>query len=91
MNITIGQLAKFDRFPYSRGRMKQEGYNRVEYALDLLQPNGIKHRDIKTPSGGQRQHAYVAVTIAQDTGYILLNEPLDNLDMKHSVQVMQTL
>lgn len=42
-------------------------------------------------SGGQRQRAYIAMTIAQNTEYILLDEPLNNLDMKHSVQIMQTL
>ena len=71
--------------------MKQEDYDKVEYALDLLQLNEIKHRNIKTLSGGQRQRAYIAMTIAQDTDYILLDEPLNNLDMKHSVQIMQTL
>ena len=91
MNITIEQLVTFGRFPYSKGRMKQEDYDKVEYALDLLQLNEIKHRNIKTLSGGQRQRAYIAMTIAQDTDYILLDEPLNNLDMKHSVQIMQTL
>ena len=51
----------------------------------------IRHRYLKTLSGGQRQRAYVAMTIAQDTEYILLDEPLNNLDMKHSVQIMKTL
>ncbi|MBR9359306.1 iron ABC transporter ATP-binding protein, partial [Staphylococcus aureus] len=37
------------------------------------------------------QRAYIAMTIAQDTEYILLDEPLNNLDMKHAVQIMQTL
>lgn len=91
MNITIEQLVKFGRFPYSKGRMKKEDYDKVEYALDLLQLNEIKHRNIKTLSGGQQQRAYIAMTIAQDTDYILLDEPLNNLDMKHSVQIMQTL
>ena len=91
MNITIEQLVKFGRFPNSTGRMKQEDYDKVEYALDLLQLNEIKHRNIKTLSGGHRQRAYIAMTIAQDTDYILLDEPLNNLDMKHSVQIMQTL
>ncbi|MDU6393142.1 MAG: ATP-binding cassette domain-containing protein [Staphylococcus epidermidis] len=59
MNITIEQLVKFGRFPYSKGRMKQEDYDKVEYALDLLQLNEIKHRNIKTLSGGQRQRAYL--------------------------------
>ncbi len=42
-------------------------------------------------SGGQRQRAYIAMIMAQDTEYILLDEPLNNLDMKHSVQIMKVL
>ena len=42
-------------------------------------------------SGGQRQRAYIAMVIAQNTEYILLDEPLNNLDMKHSVQIMKVL
>lgn len=91
MNITVEQLVNFGRFPYSKGRMKKEDYEQVEYALDLLQLQSNRHRNIKTLSGGQRQRAYIAMTIAQDTDYILLDEPLNNLDMKHSVQIMQTL
>src|SRR5690606_19401759 len=40
---------------------------------------------------GQKQRAFIAMVIAQDTDYILLDEPLNNLDMKHSVQIMKTL
>ena len=90
MNITVEQLVNFGRFPYSKGRMKKEDYDKVDYALDLLQLKEIRNRNIKTLSGGQRQRAYI-MTIAQDTDYILLDEPLNNLDMKHSVQIMQTL
>ena len=49
----------------------------------------IRHQYIDNLSGGQRQRAYIAMTLAQDTDYILLDEPLNNLDMKHSVQIMQ--
>ena len=51
----------------------------------------IRHQYIDNLSGGQRQRAYIAMTLAQDTDYILLDEPLNNLDMKHSVQIMQVL
>ena len=51
----------------------------------------ILHQYIDNLSGGQRQRAYIAMTLAQDTDYILLDEPLNNLDMKHSVQIMQVL
>lgn len=42
-------------------------------------------------SGGQNQRAFIAMVIAQNTEYILLDEPLNNLDMKHSVQIMKVL
>ena len=80
MNITVEQLVNFGRFPYSKGRMKKEDHEKVAYAIDLLHLREIKDRNIKTLSGGQRQRAY-----------ILLDEPLNNLDMKHSVQIMQIL
>ena len=83
MNITVEQLVNFGRFPYSKGRMKKEDHEKVAYAIDLLHLREIKDRNIKTLSGGQRQRAYIAMTIAQDTEYILLDEPLNNLDMKH--------
>ena len=51
----------------------------------------IREQYIENLSGGQRQRAYIAMTLAQDTDYILLDEPLNNLDMKHSVQIMQVL
>ena len=91
MNITVEQLVNFGRFPYSKGRMKKEDHEKGAYAIDLLHLREIKDRNIKTLSGGQRQRAYIAMTIAQDTEYILLDEPLNNLDMKHSVQIMQIL
>ncbi|MBO1198780.1 ATP-binding cassette domain-containing protein [Staphylococcus simiae] len=91
MNITVEQLVRFGRFPYSKGRLTKEDHEAVNQALDILQLHDIKDRNIKTLSGGQRQRAYIAMTIAQDTEYILLDEPLNNLDMKHAVQIMQTL
>src|SRR3712207_7946696 len=42
-------------------------------------------------SGGQRQRAFVAMVLCQDTEYVLLDEPLNNLDMKHAVAMMRRL
>lgn len=42
-------------------------------------------------SGGQRQRAYIAMVLCQDTDYLLLDEPLNNLDMKHAVGIMKLL
>ena len=51
----------------------------------------MQHKYLDQLSGGQQQRAYIAMVIAQDTEYILLDEPLNNLDMKHSVQIMKVL
>lgn len=51
----------------------------------------MQHNYLDELSGGQRQRAFIAMVIAQDTDYILLDEPLNNLDMKHSVQIMKIL
>ncbi len=51
----------------------------------------LQHNYLDELSGGQRQRAFIAMVIAQDTDYILLDEPLNNLDMKHSVQIMKIL
>ena len=64
---------------------------KVEKIAKILQLEALLDRKPAQLSGGQRQRAYIAMTIAQDTEYILLDEPLNNLDMKHSVQIMQTL
>ncbi|MET1115447.1 MAG: ATP-binding cassette domain-containing protein, partial [Comamonas sp.] len=42
-------------------------------------------------SGGQRQRAYIAMVLCQDTPYMLLDEPLNNLDMAHAVAMMKLL
>src|SRR5690606_32945041 len=51
----------------------------------------IQDSYIEELSGGQRQRAFIAMVVAQDTEYVLLDEPLNNLDMKHSVQIMKVL
>ena len=51
----------------------------------------LESRYLDELSGGQRQRAYVAMVLAQDTEYVLLDEPLNNLDMRHSVQMMGRL
>ncbi len=55
MNITVEQLVNFGRFPYSKGRLTKEDHDIVNDALDLLQLQDIRNRNIKSLSGGQRQ------------------------------------
>lgn len=89
--LTIRQLVGFGRFPYSKGRLTTDDEEIISQAIDFLELAELEDRFIDELSGGQRQRAYVAMVLAQDTDYVLLDEPLNNLDMKHSVQMMQHL
>ena len=91
LRLTIEDLVSFGRFPYSKGNLTQTDRSFIDNAIAYMDLDDIRHQYIDNLSGGQRQRAYIAMTLAQDTDYILLDEPLNNLDMKHSVQIMQVL
>ncbi|MGO1513859.1 iron ABC transporter ATP-binding protein [Agrococcus casei] len=89
--LTVRQLVGFGRFPHTKGRLKPEDEEHVSRAIDFVDMHGLEHRYLDELSGGQRQRAYVAMVLAQDTEYLLLDEPLNNLDLRHSVQMMKHL
>ena len=91
VRLTIRELVSFGRFPYSKGNLKQEDEQKVDEAIEYMNLADMQHNYLDELSGGQRQRAFIAMVIAQDTDYILLDEPLNNLDMKHSVQIMKIL
>ncbi|MDZ8202033.1 ATP-binding cassette domain-containing protein [Microbacterium sp. SSW1-59] len=89
--LTVRQLVSFGRYPYSGGRLTQHDEDKISEAVDFLDLTDLEQRFLDELSGGQRQRAYVAMVLAQDTDYLLLDEPLNNLDAQHSVQMMQLL
>ncbi|WP_102693680.1 iron ABC transporter ATP-binding protein [Rummeliibacillus pycnus] len=91
VRLTIRELVSFGRFPYSHGHLNEEDHKKVDEAIHYMNLEDIQHDYLDELSGGQRQRAFIAMVIAQDTEYILLDEPLNNLDMKHSVQIMKIL
>lgn len=91
IKLTVYELVSFGRFPYSKGNLTAEDKKYIDDAINYMDLNEFKDRYLDELSGGQRQRAYIAMVIAQNTKYILLDEPLNNLDMKNSVQMMKTL
>lgn len=89
--LTVRQLVGFGRYPYSAGRLTQEDEDKISETIDFLNMTDLEQRFLDQLSGGQRQRAYVAMVLAQDTDYLLLDEPLNNLDAQHSVQMMTQL
>ncbi|WP_068783937.1 iron ABC transporter ATP-binding protein [Paenibacillus phocaensis] len=91
LRLTVRDLVNFGRFPYSQGRLTKEDETYVDEALRYMHLESMQHKFLDELSGGQKQRAFIAMVVAQNTEYVLLDEPLNNLDMNHSVQIMKVL
>ncbi len=91
VRLTVRELVSFGRYPYSKGRLTPEDEQFIEQAIDYMNLAEMQDKYLDELSGGQKQRAFIAMVIAQDTDYVILDEPLNNLDMKHSVQIMKIL
>ncbi|MGO4988409.1 iron ABC transporter ATP-binding protein [Gallicola sp. Sow4_E12] len=89
MKLTVKELVTFGRFPYSGSRITKEDDEIIQQAISYMELEEFQDRFIDELSGGQRQRAYIAMVIAQDTDYILLDEPTNNLDIYHSTNMMK--
>lgn len=89
--ISVRELLMFGRYPHHQGRITLEDENIIEIALQRFDLERISHRYLSELSGGQRQRALIAMIFCQQTKYILLDEPLNNLDMFHARELMRLL
>ena len=91
MKLTVRELVAFGRFPYSGNRLTVEDNEMIDKAIAYMELQEFEDRFIDELSGGQRQRAYIAMVIAQDTEYVLLDEPTNNLDIYHASNLMRTV
>ena len=91
IRITVQDLVEFGRFPHCKGRLGKVDREKVAKALEYMNLTDLADSYLGEISGGQRQRAFIAMVLAQDTPYIFLDEPLNNLDIKYSVEMMKIL
>jgi len=91
LRLTVAELVAFGRFPHSRGRPTAQDREKIAEAIGYVDLAGLADQPIDEMSGGQRQRAFIAMVLAQDPACLLLDEPLNNLDMKHAAATMRLL
>jgi len=91
MKLTVRELVTFGRFPYSGNHITGEDREIIDQAIGYMELTDMQDQFIDELSGGQRQRAYIAMVIAQDTEYVLLDEPTNNLDIYHATNMMKTV
>ena len=92
-DMTVEQMVLHGRFPYLSYPRRYSSHDR-EVAIKAMEIVGVAefaHKPLYSLSGGMRQNAYIAMALAQDTDYILLDEPTTYLDIAHQLELMRLL
>ena len=89
MRITVRELVAFGRFPHSGSHLSAKDHEIVEEAIGWMELGDLADRFLDEISGGQRQRAFIAMVLAQDTEYVFLDEPTNNLDIYHATGMMK--
>ena len=92
-DMTVEQMVLHGRFPYLSYPRRYSTYDRevARKAMEAVGIDELAHKPLYTLSGGMRQNAYIAMALAQDTDYILLDEPTTYLDISHQIELMKLL
>ena len=93
VNMSVGTLAahgRFARMSFSKV-MGEKDREAVRHALEMAGLWEERHRSVAELSGGERQRAYLAMVLAQETEYLLLDEPAASLDIAHQIEIMELL
>lgn len=91
--LSVRELVNFGRHPYQGllGRRSAEDKKMVDWALEKTELTELAERSLDALSGGQRQRAWIAMALAQNTEYLLLDEPTTYLDIAHQLEVLELL
>lgn len=91
--ITVRALAAHGRFPHlgMARKLTKEDRAAIDRALTMTGMADCADRELRTLSGGQRQKAYIAMLIAQQSQHLLLDEPTTHLDILHQLELMDIL
>lgn len=89
-DITVERMVLHGRFPYLSypRRYRREDFQIARRAMETVGIEDLAGRYLGTLSGGQRQNVYIAMTLAQDTPLVLMDEPTTYLDIANQMQTL---
>lgn len=92
-DFSVQDIVLMGRTPHI-SRFSSESEKDMEIAMKAMKATNtweLRNKSINTLSGGERQRVVVARAIAQETGIILLDEPISHLDIHHQIEIMDQL
>lgn len=93
IDFTVYDVVAMGREPYRRrfAPLNHEDQDKIQEAMEFTNCLHLKDKSIQYLSGGERQRVMIARTIAQDTPWIILDEPVSSLDIRQQYDVMLVL
>ena len=82
--ITVEKLVEMGRNPYTDigKRLSEKDAEQIEKAIESAGIQNIRHKKLTEISGGERQKAYIAMVLSQNTRMIALDEPTTYMDVQ---------
>ncbi|MBN2851789.1 MAG: ABC transporter ATP-binding protein [Clostridia bacterium] len=92
-DFAVKDIVAMGRNPYiSRfASLSDTDISHIHDALEKTSMTELKDKSINELSGGEKQRAFIARALAQDTEIILLDEPVSMLDINHQIEIMDTV
>lgn len=92
-NFTVREVVAFGRYPYSNifGKLSSSDYEMVDKAIDMVGIEKLAAANFNAISDGEKQKAMIAKSLAQDTPYIIMDEPMAFLDYKSRIELFDLL
>ena len=94
LNITVQELISLGRSPYKNFwdfNSNDEDLKIIDEAIQIMDLKELKNKFLNELSGGQSQRAFLAMTIAQNTNILLLDEPTTFLDINYQIKFLESL
>lgn len=91
--VNVHELVSMGRAPYHKTGWvnTDEDLEKINWAIEYMQLGSMVHRPVEKLSGGEKQRAWIAMVLAQDTPIILMDEPTTYMDLKHQYELLKML
>lgn len=92
-DISIRKIVSYGRLPFRNyyQKLSEEDDKIIDWALKITNLSDYEHCMLDKLSGGQQQRVWLAMSLAQRTPVLLLDEPTTYLDIKYQIEILELI